>query len=39
MTESAELKAAFDSLVVYKQNLVKSLNKIKDQKSQNRKKA
>jgi hypothetical protein len=37
MNSSAELKAAFDNLLIHKHNLTLSLNKVKDQKAQSRK--
>jgi hypothetical protein len=38
MNESAELKTAFDNLLIYKHNLIKNLNDIKNEKVQERKK-
>ena len=38
LKESTELKSAFDNLLIYKHNLIKDLNQIKDQKAQERKK-
>lgn len=37
MNETAELKTAFDNLLIYRQNLTNSLNKLKDEKSQSKK--
>lgn len=37
MNESSELKAAFDELLVYKHSLVEQLNKVKNEKVQERK--
>ena len=38
LTESAELKEAFDNLVLYKEQLTENLNKVKNQKISERKK-
>ncbi|MFA5586327.1 MAG: hypothetical protein WDA02_07255 [Saccharofermentanales bacterium] len=38
LKESTELKTAFDNLLIYKHNLTKDLNQIRDQKAQERKK-
>lgn len=37
LNNSSELKSAFDNLLIYKHNLTKDLNTIKDQKNQERK--